>query len=298
MSVILMYHRVADLSHDPFELAVHPDRFAAHVEHLSRLGRTVPLRDVTAPGSSGGIALTFDDGYADNATVAAPLLATAGQPATWFITAGCLGQRRFWWDRLTEALLGPHTLEDSADVEIGGRRYWLDLRTPGARRTAMRFLHARLRPLPPERVEGAVDDLLTQTGAPLPAQDDLTMTVRQLHELAARPLQEIGAHTRTHLQLGGQHEDLQRAEIVGSVQDLSTLLRRPVRTFAYPFGVPDAVGSVAPRLVAEAGCVLACTTSPGIVRRRTRPHLLPRLHVRDWDGEEFAARLSDAMSHR
>jgi peptidoglycan/xylan/chitin deacetylase (PgdA/CDA1 family) len=162
----------------------------------------------------------------------------------------------------------------------------------------MRFLHTRLRPLVPERLEATVDALIHQVGAPASVHNDLTMTVEQLGQLAARPLQEIGAHTRSHLQLQGQTEDLQRAEIQGSVQDLSALLHRPVRTFAYPFGVPDAVGSLAPRLVEEAGCVLACTTSPGLVRRRSTPHLLPRLHVRNWDREDFAAHLSRALKHR
>jgi peptidoglycan/xylan/chitin deacetylase (PgdA/CDA1 family) len=298
MSLILMYHRVADVPQDPFELAVHPDRFAAHVEHLAELRRTVPLEDVTARSFAGGIAVTFDDGYADNATTAGPLLSDAELPATWFITVGRLGRRRFWWDRLTEALLGPHPLRDSVDTEIAGRQYWLDLRSRTARTTAMRFLHSRLRPLAPERLEVTVDALIHQMGAPAPVQDDLTMTVEQLRQLAARPLQEIGAHTRSHLQLQGQTEDLQRAEIQGSVQDLSALLDRPVRTFAYPFGVPDAVGSLAPRLVDEAGCVLACTTSPGMVRRRSAPHLLPRLHVRNWDRDEFAAHVSRAMGRR
>ena len=298
MSLILMYHRVADIPHDPFDLAVHPDRFAAHVEHLSDLGRTVPIEDVTAGHSAGGVAITFDDGYADNATVAAPMLDAAQLPATWFITAGRLGRRRFWWDRLIEALLGPHPLRDSVDIQIAGRDYWLDLRGAMARTTAVRFLHTRLRPLPPGELEAAVDELVLRMGAPAPGQDDLTMTVEQLRELAGRPLQEVGAHTRTHVQLGGQPEHLQRAEVLGSVHDLSTLLQTPVRTFAYPFGVPDAVGTRAPRLVEEAGCVLACTTSSGVVGRRSRPHLLPRFHVRDWTREEFAAHLSQALSQR
>jgi peptidoglycan/xylan/chitin deacetylase (PgdA/CDA1 family) len=298
MSLILMYHRVADLAHDPFELAVHPDNFAAHVEHLSQLRRTVQLEDVTARGNTGGIAVTFDDGYADNATVAAPMLASAELPATWFITAARLGQRRFWWDRLTEALLGPHSLRDSIDVEVGGREYWLDLRDASARRTALRFLHARLRPLAPERLEVTVDVLVESMGAPAPAEYDVTMTVEQLRELAERPLQQIGAHSRTHVQLAGQAEELQRTEIIGSVRELSALLHQPVRTFAYPFGVADAIGPLAPRLVEEAGCRLACTTSPGVVRRRSRPQLLPRLHVRDWNRDEFARQITQAFSRR
>jgi peptidoglycan/xylan/chitin deacetylase (PgdA/CDA1 family) len=293
-----MYHRVAELELDPYGLAVHPDRFTAHVEHLQRLGSTVPLEDVVQPDSAGGVAVTFDDGYADNATVAAPLLAAAGVPATWFITAGRLGQRRFWWDRLAEALLGPHPVPDSVDAEVAGRDLWFDLRTPDARTTALRFLHRRLRPLPPDVLKAAVDRVIRTLGAPEPVGNGLTMTVEQLRDLAALPLQQVGAHTRTHLQLRGQAEDVQRAEVLGSVADLSSLVQQPVLTFAYPFGSPSAVGGLAPRLAAEAGCRLACSTDAGPVGSRSDRYLLPRLTVGNWGAEEFADRLHRALSER
>ena len=298
MSVILMYHRVADVAHDPFELAVHPDNFSAHVEYLSRLRSGVPLEDVRKPSAAGTVAVTFDDGYADNATVAAPMLESAGIPATWFVTTGMLGQQRFWWDRLAEALLGEHSLRDSVDIDIAGREYWLDLRGGHDRITAMRFLHSKLRPLPREQLESTVDRLIAGMGAPASGGDDLTMTAAQLIELAGRRMQEVGAHTRTHVQLAGQQEDVQRAEIIGSVRELSAILARPVKSFAYPFGVPDAVGRLAPRLAEEAGCSHACTTSGGRVRRRSDPYSLPRLHVRDWSGQEFARQVSRALSWR
>lgn len=296
MSVILMYHRVADVAHDPFELAVHPDNFSAHVEHLSRLKRSVPLGDVRE--LAGTVAVTFDDGYADNATVAAPMLESADIPATWFVTTGMLGRRRFWWDRLAEALLGKPVIRDSVDVEVSGRAYWLNLRDGHDRLTAMRFLHSKLRPLPGEELETTVGRILAEIGAPAPDGDDLTMTTAQLHELAGRRMQEVGAHTRTHVQLAGQDEEVQRAEIIGSVTDLSAMLDRPVTSFAFPFGVPDAVGGLAHRLAEEAGCSHACTTRAGRVRRRSDPYSLPRLHVRDWSGEEFARQITRALSRR
>jgi peptidoglycan/xylan/chitin deacetylase (PgdA/CDA1 family) len=298
MNLVLMYHRVAAVHHDPFDLAVHPDRFTAQIEHLVELGSTVPLEEVTGSRHRNGIAVTFDDGYADNATVAAPRLSAAGVPATFFITAGRLGRRHFWWDRVTEALLGPDLLESSVDVEVAGRGYWLDLRTQAARHRSMRFLHKKLRPLPPDVLEPAVDELLLRLRTSAAGDEHFTMTTEQMRSLAGLPLQDVGGHTRTHVQLRGQIEALQRSEVLGSIGDLTGLLGRPVRTFAYPFGDELAVGSTAPRLVEEAGCTVACTTSPGLVRPRTKPYLLPRLHVRNWDRDEFAARLSRAMTHR
>ena len=52
------------------------------------------------------MAITFDDGYADNLQVAAPLLAERGLPATFFIVSGTIGSgREFWWDELEGLLL-------------------------------------------------------------------------------------------------------------------------------------------------------------------------------------------------
>jgi peptidoglycan/xylan/chitin deacetylase (PgdA/CDA1 family) len=117
------------------------------------------------------------------------------------------------------------------------------------------------------------------------------MTVDQLHAMAASPLVQIGAHTRTHLQLLGQREQVQRDEVIGSVEDLRGLLGSPVTTFAYPFGSESAVGELAPRLVEEAGCALAVSTRSAAVVRGDDRWTLPRLNVQDWPAEELARRI-------
>jgi peptidoglycan/xylan/chitin deacetylase (PgdA/CDA1 family) len=175
---------------------------------------------------------------------------------------------------------------------------WIDLRAPSDRRTALLFLHRRLLPLPPEELATTVFHIEELLGAPAARDDDLTMTVNQLLRLASLPLQEVGAHTQTHAHLATQPAERQRQEVLGSVADLESLLHRPVRTFAYPFGGPGTVGALAQRLVADAGCGIACTTSPGPVRRRTDRYRLPRLTVLDWEADEFAARLSTALGAR
>ncbi len=134
--VVLMYHRVAALTEDPYGLAVHPRRFAEQVRHLSGLRCVVPLSEMIRRGRAATIALTFDDGYADNATVAGPLLAQTGLPATFFITTRQLGARRFWWDRLAAAFLGEHVLPDGIEVSLDGRDLWLALHNAEARRTS------------------------------------------------------------------------------------------------------------------------------------------------------------------
>ena len=52
------------------------------------------------------LAITFDDGYADNRTVALPILKRHGLSATFFIATGYLNGGRMWNDTIIEAIRG------------------------------------------------------------------------------------------------------------------------------------------------------------------------------------------------
>src|SRR5437016_581708 len=93
--MILMYHRVSTTRHDPWGLTVSPGNFVEQVEMIVRTRRVMSLREFFQRFRSrtlpfGAVAITFDDGYADNFHVAAPLLKKFDAPATLFITTGYL----------------------------------------------------------------------------------------------------------------------------------------------------------------------------------------------------------------
>jgi len=88
-------------------------------------------------------------------------------------------------------------------------------------------------------------------------------TVDQLRELAAAGV-EIGAHTRTHADLGSLlDEEALHDEIVGSQRDLQQLLDHPVRYFAFPFGLPQNMSTAAFRVAFEAGLWGVCSAYGG-----------------------------------
>ena len=84
-------------------------------------------------------------------------------------------------------------------------------------------------------------------------------TIDQLRDFAEQGI-EIGAHTRTHSDLG-QVEDVGRIEdeILGSVHDLENWLGRAVRYFAFPFGQPHNITQAAVDVVAQAGLAGFCS---------------------------------------
>ena len=60
------------------------------------------LRDGSLPERA--LAITFDDGYADNHDVALPILLRHGLPATFFIATGFLDGGRMWNDTVIESI--------------------------------------------------------------------------------------------------------------------------------------------------------------------------------------------------
>jgi peptidoglycan/xylan/chitin deacetylase (PgdA/CDA1 family) len=72
---------------------ISPQRFERHLRWLSRWRRVVTVEEMLrAHPSQNLVAITFDDGYRDNLTVALPLLEKFRLPMTLFVTAGFLGR--------------------------------------------------------------------------------------------------------------------------------------------------------------------------------------------------------------
>lgn len=113
----------------------------------------------------------------------------------------------------------------------------------------------------------------TAAGTPLPVN-----TPEQLRDLAAGGV-EIGAHTRSHLDLGPVvDEQLLYEEIVGSKRDLEQLLDRPVRYFAFPYGLPENLSEAAFRTAFGAGYWGVCSAYGGYNLPGDDPFHIQRFH--------------------
>lgn len=100
---ILCYHNVAEAPKEaPFKLLyVSPEKFERQLWTLGRLGlRGVCMSEGMARlhnGTSRGcVVLTFDDGYADTLTTAAPLMKQYGVRATCYVVSGAIGTYNRW----------------------------------------------------------------------------------------------------------------------------------------------------------------------------------------------------------
>ena len=290
-TLVLLYHRVTQLDHDPYNFVVRPDRFAQQCDVLRRRCDVVPLRDANGRTRSPRtqVAITFDDGYADNSLEACDILAAAGLPATFFITTGRLGQRaEVWWDRLEQILMRCEPAGGCIDIDVDGRRLWADVRSSAARARAHFALYWRLRPRRPDVIESILTQIETQLGIQTVDRDTHRwMNSEELRALSATTGVDVGAHTLTHPLLAILPTNEQWKEIDGSRDQLERLLKARVTLFSYPFGSHDAFDAATTQLVRDSGYALACTGTGGLARQDHYPFRIPRNVVGDWDADTF-----------
>jgi peptidoglycan/xylan/chitin deacetylase (PgdA/CDA1 family) len=293
--VVLLYHRVTIPISDPDQLAVSPENFRAQLTYLKDNFHLVRLEDDWSALPGPAVAITFDDGYADNALEALPVLEAVGAPATFFISSGHIGAKNeFWWCQMDRILLHDGDFLDSfslADRQYGGE--W-PTGTPTQRQALYAHLNALAQTLDLDRLESWMGQLRTWSG-----QDEQgsglnrSMNEEELKVLAGSPWTTIGAHTVSHAALSALSEEQQRYEIFTSKEALEKITGEKVPVFAYPFGNRKHYKRTSVALCRQAEFVKAASNFPGQVHRWTDPYQLPRQVVRNWDPDTFAIKMKE-----
>jgi peptidoglycan/xylan/chitin deacetylase (PgdA/CDA1 family) len=268
------------------------------MEVVARSRRAVSLTELAARVAAresvhGMVAVTLDDGYADNVTEAAPILERFGVPATFFVTS-----RRdtdFWWDRLERLLtvpaLPPQMTIESLDLDFrddagpSGPWTFYDDSDSSPRHVAFRKLYRLLHDHGEQLQERVLGELESQIGtaSPLPAR----MTDEQIAGVAAHPLFAIGSHSRTHPVLSLLDAAGQSREIAGSKSELEAITGSAVTAFAYPYGTPWTFTAESVALARGAAYEHAVTASPALIGRRDDRFTLPRIAPRSGGGDEL-----------
>jgi peptidoglycan/xylan/chitin deacetylase (PgdA/CDA1 family) len=291
--IVLVYHRVAALPADPEMLAVTPENFRAQMRFLKENATLVRFEEDWSRVSKPAVVVTFDDGYADNALQALPILEELEVPATFFVSTGQIGtNREYWWHELERIALEGRELPARftlRDAKSAGS--WTTTTGPERQvfyQEVVRFMNDADR----AHREEWLDQIRSWAGVDAgDAGVNRSLTVEELRRLAQSPWVTIGAHTVSHSRLASLPRDAQREEIIASKRELEGWLGRKVPVFSYPFGRRCDYTGESIALCREAGFAKAAANFPGQAHRWTDPYQIPRHLVRDWTVAEFAARL-------
>lgn len=280
----LIYHRVlpAKDSMRPYEVTA--DQFEWQMRLISKYFSPVSidegltcLEDGTLPERA--VCVTFDDGYADNLTVAQPILEKYNIPATVFISTGYLNKGRMWNDSVLEVFR--RLKGERVDLTSFGLNNYA-LKTDDECYQAALHVITNIKHRDFSERQYIVDHM-TSLVESLP--EDLMLTDQKVVELLGRGV-GIGAHTVNHPILENLDEEVSYKEIADSRDYLNKLLGVDISYFAYPNGQPDTDFSrYHADVVKELGFKAAFTTQWGVATKNTNLWYLPRFTP--WDNKPY-----------
>lgn len=295
-ALILGYHRVARVERDTYEVCVTPEHFDEQMEMLNKYTHPISLSQLvqylkTDSLPSKSVAVTFDDGYADNLHQAKPVLEKYSVPATVFVCTGYAG-KEFWWDEMERLVESSQADLRALRLEVGENLFQWEqndgdsaARSLDIRSKFRKALYCFLLPLDVDDLNQALKTIRAWSG--VSGEDVSTprgMSHQELLQLTEGGLVELGAHTRHHPMLPHLSLERQQDEIVSSKKDLEDLLGKRVIGFAYPNGR----ATIETKGIAhEAGFAFACTSLQDLVRPGGDLYAMTRFWQKDVDGDKF-----------
>jgi peptidoglycan/xylan/chitin deacetylase (PgdA/CDA1 family) len=258
----LIYHQVFK-ENDPMR-ASEPDAetfrwqmtlVKRHFTPLSISSALEQIQSGTLPANA--ICITFDDGYINNLTVAAPILHELGIPATVFVATGFSSGENMWNDRLIDLISLVDAEIDLSAVELAS----VILSDINQRVSLAHKLIGKIKYLPFNERKVLIDKLYQDND--IAEKASKMMTPAQLIELEQLGI-EIGAHTIDHPILKVLEKEQQRKQIQQSKLALEQWLGHEVKGFAYPNGKIETDYDIATRnIVEECGFAYAVSTNWG-----------------------------------
>lgn len=234
---ILIFHRVLPQPDPIFPHEVDALQFEQLMGWVKGLFNVLPLDEALRMLKTGTLparaaAITFDDGYEDNFSVALPILQRHGLTSTFFIATGFLDGGRMWNDTVIESIRAcPFEVLDLTVLGLGSHA----IANFEQKRMAIDGIIHQIKYMPVDQRTELTQRLaeVAQVNPP----DNLMMTSAHVRDMRRAGMQ-IGAHTISHPILAKLTDDQARHEVMGSKLFLERLLGERVSLFAYPNGKP------------------------------------------------------------
>ena len=278
---IFIYHNFVSGKQDLYFQGFPVDFFESQLNYLSRHYQILPLPELIGrlshrdPIPSNALALTFDDGYRDNYTLAYPVLKKYGVPATIFLTTKYIDQVAIPWNaELSHAI--KKTGQSRLVLTFNSHDEVFDIHSEQARLQALDRLLAILRNIPDTEKRQKLKDIYNQ----LKIKDftgltGMMMTWDQVREMKRNGI-SFGAHTVNHPILTRIPLEESKKEIEDSRCKIETELDDAVELFAYPNGNARDFNESHKAMAKDAGFKAAFSTLHGMNTTETDPYAFRR----------------------
>lgn len=279
---VAMFHRV-DHAIDPAigpQTSVTPDSFERFIARAKKQVDLVSLDDLVAAtnrrkaSSEKLMAITFDDGFLDNLSLASEVLRVWNVPWTLYVCSGLVDRSIVPFEYFISNYCGA---DCNLPSEVLAKTFGesasdpTDLKESQFKQLKSHLKHATL------EVRQQLLARLRDDYPGISRQHPPVLSVKHIREMAADPNVTIGGHSRNHLLLTSQSVDVLHRELSIDRDLLSQWTGSAVTHFAYPYGGHNEQVVAA---VEAAGYGTAVTTIPQEIRsRRLHYFRIPRIEI-------------------
>ncbi len=257
---ILMYHRIGypkKTSLDSRVFTATPSQFEEQMKFLAKNCNVISFKDLMEKKKlpQNSVLITFDDGYADNFSVAYPILKKYELPALISLASGHIGNDElFWWDKV--AYIIKNTKEKRISVHELGQ---VSLRD---KENAIQTIVERLKRINNGKKLIILKQLAKRAKVTIPKLSHIFLSWEDVRSMSSNKI-TFGAHTVTHPILTQMTFSEAQAEILESKKTIERHTQKPVFVFTYPNGQKQDISKDLDEWMSRQGFFCALSTRYG-----------------------------------
>ena len=275
MLTLLLYHGVTASESEGIEnfsgKHISAQEFEEHIKHISENCNVLSMDDIVElhknnqPYPDRAVAVTFDDGFENNHSVAVPILEKYNCPAVFYITAGIIETEiMFWVDKIEDCI--NRCQHDSINIQLDEMRSF-DIRTNEEKIDAVNEIKSYCKKATSAEKNRVIDEVIAKSGI-TPAVRDTDnykkMSWQQVREIHEHQLFTIGGHSMYHDVLSSLPENELRKDIKDSIDLLSEKCGDQIVHYAYPEGQEEHYNQLVIDVLKENGVICSPSAISGV----------------------------------
>lgn len=246
---------------------------------IQSLSHQIPLPEKS-------IVFTMDDGYQDQAQIAAPIFLEFECPLTFFVITGLLDQSLWPWDAQISWIVD-NTNKQSITLQLDDETLHVKISDKDGRHLAREAIRNPLKEIAAENIPDIIHQLTEAADISLPAKPPTAyqpLSWDNARELESKGIQ-FAPHSMSHRILSKLDRESCTQEILGSWDKLQKELKQPLNVFCYPTGRVFDFGPREIEILKQAGFSGAVSTTPGYLDSKLdyKPQIfrIPRFELPD-----------------